>query len=161
MRNLFRSIALWILPDSDRFRFLAYKPKFEAWRKRQLGKHPVFIERTKMYDYINSSIVGNQPMLYLEFGVFEGESIKYFAAIHNNPLSKLVGFDTFEGLPEDWNEFSRSLASKTFSTGGKTPAMDDNRVSFVKGLFQDTLPAFLARMEASHQHPNTPAGHPQ
>ncbi len=151
VRNIFRSMALWLLPDSDRFRFLAYKPRFEAWRKKQLGKHPIFTERTEMYDFINRDIIGDQAMLYLEFGVFEGESIKYFAGIHSNAASKFVGFDTFEGLPEDWNEFSRSVTSKTFSTGGNVPRTDDDRISFVKGLFQQTLPGFLDQMNSTSQ----------
>jgi hypothetical protein len=151
IRKFFRHVALMILPDSDRLRFLAYKPRFEAWRKKLIGKHPVFVERTEMYDFINSEIIGNRPMVYLEFGVFKGASIKYFAEIHKNKESRFVGFDTFEGLPEDWTDFSRPLSSKTFSTEGKPPVTDDGRISFVKGLFQETLPSFLKKYSPSEQ----------
>lgn len=151
IRKFFRHIALMILPDSERFRFLAYKPKFEAWRRTLIGKHPVFVERTEMYDFIMSEIIGNRPMVYLEFGVFQGASIKHFAGVHDNQKSKFVGFDTFEGLPEDWKDFSRTLSSRTFSTDGKPPLTDDRRISFVKGLFQETLPSFLSQYSPSEQ----------
>ena len=151
IRKFCRHIALIILPDSDRLRFLAYKPKFEAWRKKQVGKHPIFADRTEMYDFINREIIGNQPMVYLEFGVFKGDSIKYFGGIHGNEESQFVGFDTFEGLPEDWQDFSRTLSSRTFSTDGKPPLTDDRRISFVKGLFQQTLPSFLEQYSSSKQ----------
>lgn len=150
-RSLLRRIVLLVLPDSDRLRFLAYKPKFEAWRKRHLGRHPLFPDRTQMYDYLNNAILRNGAITYLEFGVFEGESIKYFANINSNAASEFVGFDTFEGLPEDWTEFSRTLTSATFSTQGRVPNTDDKRVSFVKGLFQDTLPGFMQRRIANAQ----------
>jgi len=96
-----------------------------------------------MYDFINREIIGNKTIQYLEFGVYRGESIKYISSINSDVASRFIGFDTFEGLPEDWIEFSRIVKSKTFSTNGVVPQTDDERVSFVKGLFQETLPAFI------------------
>jgi len=149
--RLLRSIVLLVAPNSDRLRTLAYKPKFESWRKMQFGKHPIFENRTQMYDYINDQILKNSSIQYLEFGVFQGESIKYFSSINSATASRFIGFDTFEGLPEDWTEFSRTVKSKTFSTDGKAPEIADTRVSFVKGLFQDTLPKFLKDIGAPLQ----------
>src|SRR5262249_40230941 len=78
-------------------------------------------------------------VLYLEFGVFEGYSIRYFAERLRNPQSRFIGFDSFEGLPEVWGRKQVG----TFSTRGSVPAIDDPRVSFVQGWFHDTLPGFV------------------
>lgn len=54
--------------------------------------------------------------------------------------SRFIGFDSFNGLPEDW---TKNWTKVTFDTGGAAPQIDDRRVSFGKGWFQDTLPDFL------------------
>jgi hypothetical protein len=66
--------------------------------------------------------------------VHEGYSIKYFASKNVNPASVFFGLDSFEGLPEDWGPKSKG----TFSVGGALPVVDDARISFIKGWFQDT-----------------------
>jgi O-methyltransferase len=55
--------------------------------------------------------------------------------------SRFVGFDTFEGVPEDWG---KDHPKGTFSTRGQIPDIGDARVSFIKGLFQDKLRPFMA-----------------
>jgi O-methyltransferase len=146
-----KKAILACLPDSTRFRYLAYRPGFETWRKRHSGSHPVFDDRTEMYDFINQEILGNGTMQYLEFGVYKGESIAHFAQINSDPDSILVGFDTFTGLPEDWIGIRRTVERSAFDTGGQIPQLDDQRVSFVKGLFQDTLPRFREGYQARGQ----------
>lgn len=142
---------LTIVPDSNLLRYLAYRPMLETWRKKHKGNYPIFKDRTDMYDYVNKEIAREQPVQYLEFGVYQGSSIKHFASINLNPDSTFTGFDTFTGLPEDWVEFSRTVRSKTFDTGGNFPQTDDKRISFVKGMFQDTLPDFLKEYKAGGQ----------
>jgi hypothetical protein len=51
----------------------------------------------------------------------------------------LHGFDSFEGLPEDWTLVD---GRGTFSTDGEAPALSDRRVKFIKGWFDATLPAY-------------------
>lgn len=75
------------------------------------------------------------PMVYLEFGVATGTTIKWWAAKNQNTDSVFVGFDTFTGLPEAW----ATMPIGGFSTGGKLPDIEDSRVRFVAGLFQQTL----------------------
>lgn len=75
---------------------------------------------------------------YLEFGVARGLSLKWWLNENRNPESTFHGFDTFEGLPEDWDS--------TFKKGSMSfnmPQLDDARLHFYKGLFQDTLGNFL------------------
>lgn len=140
-----------MLPDSELLRFIGYKPKLEAWRKSRLAHCPAFDTRLSMYDYINRELVRNEPMQYLEFGVYKGETIKYFAGINRHPNSRFVGFDTFTGLPEDWISSIRKVKRSTFDMGGEPPHSDDERISFVKGLFQDMLPGFLATYKPTGQ----------
>ena len=56
---------------------------------------------------------------------------------NQHPGSLFFGFDTFEGLPEDWHFFKKGAFSFDI------PFMDDSRGTFIKGLFQDTLYKFL------------------
>ncbi|GAB3248748.1 TylF/MycF/NovP-related O-methyltransferase [Nocardioides dilutus] len=91
------------------------------------------------------------PIDYLELGVYEGESIKYWAQANTNPGSRFWGFDSFEGLPEAWSGAFNSMAEGTFDTGGNVPVVDDERVHFVKGWFQETIPPFLDGFEQRNQ----------
>jgi hypothetical protein len=77
--------------------------------------------------------------LYLEFGVYAGRSMRWWSQHLRQPGAMLVGFDSFEGLPEDWRP---DMPTGHFATGGAPPEIDDPRVSFVKGLFNETLPAY-------------------
>lgn len=78
----------------------------------------------------------NEGMV-LEFGVRHGTSIRLIA---DEADQQVHGFDTFEGLPEDWHE----ERAGSYSTRGALPQVPDN-VDLHKGLFEDTLPAFLER----------------
>ena len=69
---------------------------------------------------------------FVEFGVWKGESIKYFASNLNDCKSIFIGLDSFEGLPEDWGPMLKG----TFDTNGSIPDVSDNRINFVKGWFQ-------------------------
>jgi O-methyltransferase len=149
--KLIKKIVLQILPDSHGLRYLSYRPKLVTWCKKHSGPYPIFDERTEMYDFINKEILSSCAILYLEFGVFKGESIKYFANINSNSDSIFIGFDTFTGLPNDWLTFTRTVKSNTFDTGGEIPQLEDPRINFYKGLFQDTLPIFLNEYKSGKQ----------
>ncbi|QOJ19922.1 MAG: macrocin O-methyltransferase [Gammaproteobacteria bacterium] len=151
IRNMVKKIILAILPDSERLRSLAYRPKLETWRKQHAGSYPIFNSRYAIYDYINNEIFCGRPIQYLEFGVYKGDTIKYFSNLNSNPDSRFVGFDTFTGLPEDWIELTRTVKRSTFDTNGEPPQLHDVRISFVKGLFQDTLPGFLEAYSSKEQ----------
>jgi predicted O-methyltransferase YrrM len=73
--------------------------------------------------------------LVCEFGVAVGVSINQIA--RHLPHLQIYGFDSFEGLPEDW----RDGAPKGFLKVKKLPSVPPN-VKLIKGLFSDTLPAF-------------------
>lgn len=75
--------------------------------------------------------------LTLEFGVGWGQNIRHIASLVDGNVH---GFDSFEGLPESWENDD----SARYSTGGTLPAVPNN-VKLHVGWFCDTLPRFLAR----------------
>jgi hypothetical protein len=90
-----------------------------------------------LFDLALDKITGDKP-LYLEFGVFAGRSMRWWSRHLPHRDARLIGFDSFEGLPENWRP---GLGSGHFATG-KPPKIDDDRVSFEVGWFDDTLPKF-------------------
>jgi hypothetical protein len=78
-------------------------------------------------------------VLYLEFGVAFGDSIRAWSQLLRNPGSILHGFDSFEGLPEAWDGHEKG----DISAGGVVPTIDDDRVTFFKGWFSETLAHYI------------------
>lgn len=76
--------------------------------------------------------------LVLEFGVGGGDSIRQIAALSG--ARTVHGFDSFEGLPEDWA--GRHEERGHYSLGGTPPEVPAN-VILHRGLFDATLPDFL------------------
>ena len=100
--------------------------------------------RLEHFKYINSELLKNAPIDYLEFGVASGDSIANWIVINESPSSCFYGFDTFTGMPE---RYYYRILQGAFSTGGLIPKTNDPRAAFIKGLFQETLPPFLKRYE--------------
>lgn len=92
--------------------------------------------KIRLWEYALSKV--NVKGTCAEFGVFHGESINYFA----RKLPAIYGFDSFEGLKEDWK--GCSLPKGTFNLHGKMPRVAKN-VYLIKGWFNDTVPGFLAK----------------
>lgn len=120
---------------------------------------PEFMQSS--WDYIRSSsgLSANCPCLYsytydmlhlgmaaanmtdglvLEFGVFHGKTIRMIA--DQWPEAKVHGFDTFQGIPEQWG----AEPAGSYSTHGLLPEAPDN-VEYHEGLFSATLPAFTSQ----------------
>src|SRR5271163_487624 len=110
---------------------------------RQNAQCAKLATREDLHQHINTKYLAGsgKPVDYFEFGVFEGESIKFWAAMNRNVESRFFGFDSFEGLPEEWN---RDNPAGFYSAHGKIPEIEDSRVEFVTGWFQKSMPAFLA-----------------
>ena len=75
---------------------------------------------------------------FYEFGVWMGDSFRYLMQSYR----KGFGFDTFEGLPEDW----RTVPKGSYSSFGRIPQI--RGAEFVAGEFAHTLPQFFARPRA-------------
>jgi O-methyltransferase len=81
--------------------------------------------------------LGTKEILYLEFGVASGSSFFWWMKKNTNPGSVFRGFDTFEGLPEDWGGFKKGAMAF------EQVQMNDGRAEFIKGIFQDSLFPFI------------------
>jgi hypothetical protein len=106
-----------------------------------LGSAVLFTDLRKFWDRAIGSIP--ESGLLLEFGVFEGTSTNYFARklTEANDQRTYHGFDSFEGLSDDW--VGTQFAKASYNTFGKQPKVPDN-VTLVEGLVEATLPEFYA-----------------
>ena len=77
--------------------------------------------------------------LWLEFGVSNGASLKVIA---EQAQARIYGFDSFEGLPEDWVRGEGRPTLRRGSFRG-TPDTVPPHVTLVPGLFVDTIPRFV------------------
>lgn len=118
------------------------------WRKQ----HPVmgyndyhqkkwdYQRRYNLYEAIGKQEgIFDAPIDYLEFGVSGGSSFKWWLQNNKNIHSRFYGFDTFEGLPENWGAFKKGEMAATMESLNIT----DSRATLYKGLFQQTLLPFL------------------
>jgi Methyltransferase domain len=99
-----------------------------------------FDARSELWSYclnINPSRIG----IVAEFGVWKGESINFFA--RNCKEARVFGFDSFEGLEEDW--YGYKLQKGFFSMNGELPRVESN-VKLIKGWFEDTVPNFIKEL---------------
>lgn len=99
---------------------------------------PRFPTREALYTALATPLAGER-VLYLEFGVYEGTSLRMWSRLLEDPATSLHGFDSFEGLPEAWDE---RRPQGTFSVGGQIPVIDDPRVQLHRGWFEETVPSF-------------------
>lgn len=78
--------------------------------------------------------------LIMEFGVYGGDTLR---ALAGGTTRMVYGFDSFEGLPEAWN----NLPVGQFKT--EIPKFTEPNIELVVGWYADTVPAFAA----SHPDP--------
>ncbi|HUQ96663.1 MAG TPA: class I SAM-dependent methyltransferase [Chitinophagaceae bacterium] len=149
-KSLFMKYNLHSLvePFSDGLQNGVFMSELSQWRH----DHPVkgyndfyqqtwdYERRYKLYEAIAASeSLFQNPIHYLEFGVAGGHSIKWWLERNKAAESKFFGFDTFEGLPEKWGAFEKGAMAYPMELLN----IEDERASFYKGLFQDTLLPFL------------------
>ncbi len=96
----------------------------------------LLFNRWMFFDYVTQKSKQNRP--FYEFGVWRGESFNYLI----NTFKKGYGFDTFEGLPEDWNDEKQGK----YSAEGIIPKIEGGK--FIAGKFEETLPTFFSKPRA-------------
>ncbi len=80
------------------------------------------------------------PGRVMEFGVFQGITLRHIAR-SIGPNRHVTGFDTFQGLPDDWGQL---LEKGTFAT--PVPSLEGHpNASLEVGRIETTLPAFLSK----------------
>jgi hypothetical protein len=142
MRRGLRKLIEIAITDLDlmgSFRDVASSAAFE---RENLAQVAHFKGRGDLFRYALGR-VGNDGGLFLEFGVYKGDSINRLAALR--PGVRWYGFDSFVGLPEAWTLGARAGA---FSVAGKLPPVRDN-VTLITGFFDQTLAPFAAAHRGS------------
>ncbi len=104
-------------------------------------------ERFNLHQFVIDEEIKNNAIEYLEFGVASGIAIKWWINKNTNPKTRFYGFDVFTGLPEDFGVMKKHH----YNTEGATPKVDDERVKFIKGMFQESLPGFLESYKAGQR----------
>ena len=118
---------------------LGAKKETLEYIKANMPDAPYFEKHPKLVQYVVAE--ANEPGLYLEFGVNFGSSIRLIAS-KTNPT--IHGFDSFEGIPEDWG----SEIKGSYSTYGQLPEVPKN-VVLHRGWFSETLPPFIMENDKS------------
>lgn len=109
------------------------------WAKENLGALPPHMSsRFDLFETALSRVTGTAP-LYLEFGVYKGDTLRWWTQKLTSPDAHFAGFDSFEGLPEQWNPHN---PPGTFALS-EIPHFDDPRVSLHAGWFDDTVPDYV------------------
>lgn len=137
-------------PFSNALITASYFSKLSKWvRQTQMPpfndfhiKHHDYNKRYELYEHVIQSEKLSK-IYYIEFGVAQGRSFQWWINAIKSKDSRFVGFDTFKGLPEDWDYYKKG----DMSAGDSFPEIDDKRCRFFKGLFQETLPSFLTEFK--------------
>ncbi len=156
--NLIRiKIHLYIGFAADTLIYIGYLLKLSRWidrNKFQLLTNDFYnanvkhADRMKLYEFVSKKYeLKEKQISYLEFGVGFGHSLRWWSEQNASSNTKFWAFDTFEGLPEKYGH----LEIGHFSLGGNFPNIDDSRISFEKGLFQDTLLQSVHKIDFSGQ----------
>lgn len=86
----------------------------------------------------------------MEFGVWKGQSINYMAKVRSDIT--FYGFDSFEGLPENWEMGNKTIEKGHFKI--EETIKTKKNVILVKGLFQDTIQEWKKEHKESIQFLN-------
>lgn len=124
----------WEFYDVDKLAFLATGVDSCLYAASKMANARRFPYPMSLLDHAVACMPASG--LVLEFGVFSGNTVNHIAK--QMPGRRVYGFDSFEGLPEDWRPgFPRGA----FSTS--LPEVADN-VELIAGWFDQTLPKFVA-----------------
>lgn len=81
----------------------------------------------------------NLPGDVVEFGVYNGESLRIIIELFSG--DNIFGFDSFEGLPEEWATSEDYTVPKNFfNLSGNFPSLD--QATLVKGWFSESIPEY-------------------
>lgn len=122
---------------------------FDAWTDAELNRLAAAMIRRpfwprfklgRLLDYVAWRQPAPRDGLWLEFGVYRGRTINRLA---RRAPGLVYGFDSFEGLPEDWDRGAQFTPKGAFHVNGVAPHVRRN-VRLAPGWFAATLPDFLA-----------------
>jgi hypothetical protein len=139
VRRYLRKLVQIALTDLDLVNAMLDVGSSAVFERKYLHDAAAFKSRLQLYKYVLSQIPRHSQDLFMEFGVYKGDSINRLADLRSDV--QWHGFDSFEGLPEAWTPGARKGA---FDVGGLLPPVRKN-VRVIKGFFDDTLPGFVRK----------------
>ena len=92
----------------------------------------LYFHRWALFDRMIEHSKRDRP--FYEYGVWRGEAFQYLI----KTFKRGYGFDTFEGIPEDWHDEKAGA----YSSEGNIPQIEGGE--FIVGKFEDTLPGFFS-----------------
>ena len=118
--------------------------------KQWIDLDPIYVGKKNKANYVDS--IQKQLLLstqeisidghWCEFGVRQGRSLQWL--IEEHPDRIIHAFDSWEGLPEDWNHGTGKVADMSCE-----PPEVPKHIKLHKGWFKDTLPIW----KKTHQGP--------
>ena len=109
---------------------LNWNARYLRWCK-QISEGYIFDRRNAYFEHL----CPQGPIIYLEFGVAQGESLLTWLQLNRHEDSRFHGFDAWQGMPgEEGSPFSPG------SFEGEPPAIDDARCILSPGWFKYVLP---------------------
>ena len=123
-----------------------YKKSIEEsyeYFKNYFNQTLLFTDINEIREYAIEQAINNSSKddLFIEFGVYKGDSINLFAKKLTKYNSNIYGFDSFLGLEEDWKG-SFGYPKGSLSLEGKEPKVESN-VILVKGRVEESLNSFI------------------
>ena len=123
------------LKDSN-FKNHPYMRTF-AWVFNLTNLPQLYFHKWQFFDSIIDKTIRSRP--FYEYGVWRGASFNYLIKFYE----KGFGFDTFTGLPEDWDMGAIIEKAGSYSADGIIPEIEGGE--FVVGKFEDSLPEFFSQ----------------
>jgi len=120
---------------------IAVSPQLAAFVEGTLRLFPGQSESqacTLSVPVMDAALAAAKPGLQIECGVYWGRSIRYIA---QKTKATVHGFDSFEGLPENWKDGEAKGAYSTHGVMPRVPA----EVKLYPGWFDQTLPEFIKK----------------
>ena len=111
--------------------------------KKYFSQSVMFYNRNQLWDYTIQQVEKDNSNLYLEFGVYKGNSLNYFAKNLSHNKISIFGFDSFKGLNEDW---TGNFMQRGFFKHDQKIKLENN-ANLIKGVIQDTLQDFMKGKE--------------
>lgn len=105
-----------------------------------------YSKRYQLYKVVSDTYdLKDEAIIFIEFGVAGGHSMRWWLGECINKESRFIGFDTFEGLPEKWGTFKKG------DMAADIPDFKDHRTELIRGLFQHTVNDYFLSGNIDHE----------
>ena len=120
---------------------------FASWEDIKSARYEEIFERDGALFYDNIPIFYSKVFdavriegVPAEFGVYQGTFLRILAAYFKDDT--VYGFDSFKGLPEDWE----AVLPKGHFKLEQKPTFSEPNVRIIEGDFSETLPSFKSKI---------------